>query len=298
MLTPNLNPLVLCCFLILWMGGTFGSIAWMRWRRTTRWPFKESDRLLRSPGETLRRRIIEIDERFILEFGGAIFAILLSLPIGALVAQRLGLSGWQALAAIGVGPTCFIVASVWRTTRLWRERASYFLGWFGERLAAEHLRPLQLQGYRVFHDLPCEPGQSGFNIDHVVVGPTGVAIVETKTRRKGNAREGLKDHEAIFDGNQIIWPWGNDRRAIEQTINQAAWLESWIHDRTGLRVGVKRVIALPGWYVRESPSPVVRVVNPKILPDAVRGRGDIQLSAEHIDLIARQLDERCRDVRE
>ncbi len=47
-----------------------------------------------------------------------IFAILLSLPIGALVTQRLGLSGRQGMAAIFAGPTCLIIASVWMTTRL------------------------------------------------------------------------------------------------------------------------------------------------------------------------------------
>ena len=52
----------------------------------------------------------------------------------------------------------------------------------------------------------------------------------------------------------------------------------------------------PGWFVRESPSPNVRVVNPKILPDVIRGRGERLLDDQQIDLITRLLDERYRDV--
>jgi hypothetical protein len=121
-------------------------------------------------------------------------------------------------------------------------------------------------------------------------------VVETKTRRKGNAREGLKDHEAVFDGRQIIWPWGEERHGIEQTIAQADWLTKWIEANTGLKVQVKRVLTLPGWFVRESPSPIIRVVNPKILPDVIRGRGEVVLTLEQVDQIARQLDRICRDV--
>jgi hypothetical protein len=40
----------------------------------------------------------------------------------------------------------------------------------------------------------------------------------------------------------------------------------------------------------------VTVVNSISLPSAVRGNGTIILSPEQIDLIARQLDARCRDV--
>ncbi len=145
------------------------------------------------------------------------------------------------------------------------------MGWFGERLTAEHLRPLQQDGYRVFHDVPAEAGKHGFNLDHVVVGTTGVFVVETKTRRKGNARDGMKDHEVVFDGRQLVWPWGEDRHGVDQTIAQADWLRKWVEENTGLRVQVKRVLTLPGWFVRESPSQIIRVVNPKILPDVIRG---------------------------
>jgi hypothetical protein len=270
----------------------------MRWRRKTRWPFKETDKLLRDAGEGLRRRVIAIDESFLIEFFGTIIAALAAWAGLAWLSKFTGLSGWSAILPILSGLLLVAVVSAWRITRLWQERSNCFLGWFGERVTAENLRPLQLQGYQVFHDVPCASGKNGFNIDHVVVGPTGLAVVETKTRRKGNARRGHKDHEVTFDGKQLIWPWGEDRHGIQQTINEAEWLRKWVYDRTGLKLGVKRVLTLPGWFVRESPSSAIRVVNPKILPDVIRGRGEQVLSEIEIDLVVRLLDERCRDVAE
>lgn len=282
--------------LLSYLVAVFGSIAFLRWRRKTKWPFKESDRLLRSPGEGLKRRIIQLDEEFIFEIFGGLAAMFIVSLGSATLATALGLSSPRAFIVICAAILVVIIFSAWRVAKLWRERSNYFLGWFGERLTAEKLQPLQERGYRVFHDFPAEPGKNGFNIDHVVVGPTGVSIVEVKTRRKGNARPGRKDHEVIFDGTQLDWPWGSDRHGVQQAISEASWLAKWIFDRTGLKVTVKAVLTLPGWYVRESPSPSIRVVNPSYLPDVITGRGEVVLSAQNIDLIARQLDQRCRDV--
>ena len=123
-----------------------------------------------------------------------------------------------------------------------------------------------------------------------------MALIETKARRKGRARPGFKDHEVAFDGHQLVWPWGENRDGIDQAIYEADWLGKWIFGRTGLKLTVKPILTLPGWYVKEAPSPRLRVVNSKILADVVRGRGEVTLTPEKIDLIARQLDDQCRDV--
>lgn len=273
-------------------------IAFLRARRKTKWPFKESDKLLRGPGEGLRRRILQVDEAFGIEFAGSIITALVLWPVFGLLAKSAGFIGWKGCALVLGGLLAIATVSAWRITRLWKKRANYFLGWFGERLVAEKLRPLQLQGYRIFHDVPCEPGNKGFNIDHVVVGPTGVSVIEVKTRRKGAARSGFKDHEVFFDGMKLVWPWGEDRHDVQQTLNESDWLRKWITQRTGLKLAVKPILTLPGWYVHETPSPEIRVVNPDFLPGAVSGRGEISLQPKEIDLIARQLDLVCRDVDE
>jgi len=63
--------LVLYVALIAWV------ISFLRWRRKTRWPFKESEKLLRGPGESLRRQIVELDESLVFEIGGAVVSALL-----------------------------------------------------------------------------------------------------------------------------------------------------------------------------------------------------------------------------
>lgn len=285
-------------YVLTYIAALIGGISFVRWRRKTKWPFKESDKLLRGPGEGLRRKLSELDETLMREFIGSLFVALFCWPLFEFLARRVGLSGRGFWLGGLLGLVLVAGAGAWRCVRLWQKRSDYYLGWFGERLVAEKLRPLQLQGYRVFHDVPGEPGKNGFNIDHVVVGPTGVTVVEVKTRRKGDARPGLKDYEIIFDGSKLILPQSDDRHGIQQAINEADWLRKWIFECVGLKVGVKAVLTLPGWFVRESPSPALRVVNPDFLTSAISGRGEVTLETREIDLIARQLDLRCRDVEE
>ena len=140
-------------------------------------------------------------------------------------------------------------------------------------------------------------GRKKFNIDHVVVGKTGVAAIEVKTRRKKKGREGYKDHEVTYDGQRLIWPWGEDRCGFDQVVAQADWLREFIQKRTGLAVHPKPILALPGWWVTERVVGPFRVASRNVVPEIIRKwkHQDIERD-EEIDLISRQLDERCRDV--
>jgi hypothetical protein len=64
-------------------------------------------------------------------------------------------------------------------TVAWRHGAE------GERRTARLLAPLERRGYQVFHDLAV-PG-SAANVDHLVVGPTGVYVIDSK-RYRGRLR--------------------------------------------------------------------------------------------------------------
>lgn len=275
----------------------FGTLLWMRWRRKTRWPFKDTDKLLRSPGETLRRRLYEIDEQFVMELVGGIAGSAVAFGLAGSLARVLGpLSGSQIYWAACSAVILVQIFSVWRITRLWREYSDKFLGWYGERFAANYLRPLERRGYFVFHDVPFAGATGPYNIDHVTVGATGVAVIEVKTPRKGRARPGHKEHVVKFDGQQLIWPWGEDRRGIEQTANAARSLADWIQERTGLRITPRQILTFPSWYVEEQPGAPLRVVQTKFLESAVLGRGETILTPDQVDLIARQLELQCRDV--
>lgn len=255
-------------------------------------------KLLRGPGETLRRRIAEMDEDFPLTllFGSALALILpfCGLQIGILVFPDNPLVGLSVAAAVFLLSTAGLC---WLMIRHIRRRRNHLLGYLGERAVGEHLNMLAQAGFRVFHDVPAENKGKKFNIDHVVVGPTGLFSIETKTRRKGRARPGFKDHEVIFDGRQLVWPWGEDRHGLDQAKNEAEWLSKWIRQITGLDVQAEPVLALPGWFVNCEMRPAFKILNEQNVPKHIRDWSKPQtLTSEQADLIARQLEAKCRDV--
>lgn len=121
-------------------------------------------------------------------------------------------------------------------------------------------------------------------------------MVETKTRRKKKAREGYEEHVVTYDGRQLVWPWGEDSYGLAQVEAEVDWLRKWIERRTAIRVEVKPILAVPGWYVKERAVGAIRVANQKMIPSIVMKWRPQPLSPEQIDLISRQLDEICRDV--
>lgn len=158
------------------------------------------------------------------------------------------------------------------------------------------MEPLKAKGWHIFHDVPCLGAAGKFNLDHVAIGPGGVWVVETKTRKKGRHRAGFKEHEVFSDGECITWPWGEDKSALQQASHNARWLKEWLKKLTGKTFEVSAALTFPAFYVIEKKLGSVRVVNPKALPQVLMSRGNALLRADEIDLICRQLEEKCRDV--
>jgi hypothetical protein len=86
-------------------------------------------------------------------------------------------------------------------TLAWRRGAQ------GERRTARLLAPLERQGYQVFHDLAI-PG-SAANVDHPVVGPTGVFVIDSKRYR---------GHLHYSAGR--LW---HGRRPLDRTLDTLWW---------------------------------------------------------------------------
>jgi hypothetical protein len=201
---------------VIAFGVITGCIFWWSIRRKKDRP-PEKFKLLRGPGETQRRRVQKADENlFFYVFGGAFGPFLIAwsvLLLAVYLPKRLILFG-AAMAVV-----CFIASIIGATILLFRflhRRRNDLLGYLGERAVAEYLEPLRQNGFRIFHDVPCEGRKTNFNIDHVVVGPTGVAAIEVKTRRKKKGRPGFEEHVVTYDGQRLIWPWGEDRCGIDQ----------------------------------------------------------------------------------
>src|SRR3954453_15709937 len=66
-----------------------------------------------------------------------------------------------------------------KAEQLLRSAEAFERGAEGEESTARVLGVLSLEGWRVFHDVRW-PGRSQANIDHVVVGPGGVFVIDSK----------------------------------------------------------------------------------------------------------------------
>jgi hypothetical protein len=284
-------------YVLIFVAALVGVSWWDRRKHRTRKPFPEDLKLLRMPGEYLWRRVIETDES---EMQRWFCIMLVPMIVGAamlwIVANYFRASVIAGLVlAVIVFAFSLLLCVRWLQKRLQR-RANDYLGFFGERYVAEWLEPLKARGWFVFHDIPCIGATGKFNLDHVAVGPGGIWVVETKTRRKGRARPGLKQHEVVFDGLNVVWPWGEETASLRQALHNAAWLKDWLKNMTGKTFPVWPVLTLPGYLIKEEKLGPVRVVYTKGLEDVVISRGNDVLAKGDIDLVRRQLEAKCRDV--
>jgi hypothetical protein len=292
---PLWGSYIFDAYIIIFMVITGAIFWWWTSRKKDRPP--ERFKLLRGPGETQRRRVQRADENLFFYFFGGAVAPLVIVGLALFLAVCLP----KKLAVIGavIAVVLFILGTMWAIILLLQflnRRRDDLLGYLGERAVAEFLEPLRESGFRIFHDVPCERRKKNFNIDHVVVRPTGVAAIEVKTRRKKKSRPGFEEHVVTYDGQQLIWPWGEDRCGIDQVRAEADWLRDFIAKRTGLHIEPKPILAFLGCWVTERAAGAFRVSSHKLLPAIIRDWKPQPLTPEQIDLISRQLDERCRDV--
>jgi len=101
-------------------------------------------------------------------------AVVLAVAAGAaLLAAAAGLRSQALLAGLAAGVVGWRLRfRPSRDTRAWRDGAR------GERATARLLRRLTRDGFAVFHDVAI-PGTPA-NADHVVVGPAGVVLIDSK----------------------------------------------------------------------------------------------------------------------
>lgn len=155
----------------------------------------------------------------------------------------------------------------------------------------QELNQLLRLGCHVYHDFPAEK----FNIDHIVIGPAGVYAVETKGRAKPDKGRGAEDAKVIYDGKALRYPDWTETKPIAQAKRQAQWLANWLQSAVGQSVSVHPALALPGWFIDRQGRDMV-VFNPKNSGFLATPRGTRVLSAEMIQRVAHQVEQRCRTV--
>jgi len=249
--------------------------------------------LLRSPGESLRTALDGTGDDVLISM---VMLPTVPLLIYAMhVSQSYFLGEKESLVrtvlaiVFGLGIIIYFLSDILKKL----ERASKLRqGYEGEVAVAQELNQLMRLGAYVFHDVPAD----GFNIDHVIVSPNGVYAVETKSRMKPKRDRGSEDANVIFDGQRLQFPGWSETEPLEQASRQAKWLESWLSSAVGEKVGVKPVLALPGWYVERKGKSDVVIINGKNATATFSKLFHAALSEEMTKRIAHQLEQRCRDV--
>jgi Nuclease-related domain len=277
-------------FLLALGGAVLGLIHWKN--RKKRLPFTQ--KILRPPGESLRIRLVELDEKLndrLIQLFLSAYSPLMMAGLVALQGVRPGIGVWITIAVIAA------IASISSAYRLWKVlnlRRRIRLGFEGERHVGEALNQLMLVGYRVFHDfLITDKPRSIRNIDHIVIGPNGVFAVETKTRRKVKGENGAKV-TVVDDGLQ--YPWGLDQRDLAQAEEDSTWLAEWLSKMSHERVKVGSILVLPGWFIDRRSKPFVTVHSGSEVAANIPKLNGSATSESEIRRIAAIIEDRNRSI--
>lgn len=200
----------------------------------SRSPLKDTP--LRVPGQSLDEQVhTAISEGAAPVIAGAVFAVAI-----AMLKWLRWFYPFTNPFAMTLAAAPFVAWACWRVWRIRRTVTRLRLGRDGERAVAQVLDELRALGYRVFHDVV----RPSFNIDHLLVGPKGVFVIETKTHSKlvgRNARVQYDGREVTIDG---VKP---DRDPVRQAEASARWLAELLKQLLGRQCFVRPVVLYPGW---------------------------------------------------
>lgn len=146
--------------------------------------------------------------------------------------------------------------------------------------------------YRVFHDIFFDD----FNVDHIVIGPNGVFVIETKGRSKP-ITNGDKQFKVRVEKDALHFPKHTEHKPITQTRNNVKAVRNWLSSATGFDVPVGGVLVIPGWFIEQKQ----RLTAPYIMNSAQLSSQFSYLRAGSLDMgqikaIAHQVSQRVQDV--
>jgi hypothetical protein len=257
------------------------------------------EKLLRPPGHSLQLRLEDQYYHCLMSYVAACAFWTLAVLLLSLVWKITPASLLHPSVAGVLGLFLVLVCSgtwaILRVTRGLNEAENIRLGLRGEQAVGEVLNELGNAGFRAFHDLPAG---KDWNVDHVAVGPPGVFVLETKTRRKPrrSRRSNRAAYRVTVDGNVLRFPDWDDRDSFQQAAANARWVANYLSQKTGEKVRAEAIVVLPGWYVEYTGrAPAVKAMNPKYLAGYLRDQPPT-LSPAQQRRIAAALEDLCRTL--
>lgn len=158
------------------------------------------------------------------------------------------LEWWRYVMDIKPSPWIFTASAVLfsgyaaiKMKRIRQRTRQLRLGRDGERAVAQYLEWFRTLNFFVFHDVP----NGDANIDHVLIGPSGVFTIETKTLSKpqrGQCRITVENGVIRANGQTL------DRDPMVQAKAQADWLRHFLAE-SQFKTVVQPVVVFPGWFV-------------------------------------------------
>ena len=255
-------------------------------------PFTQD--FLRAPGQSSGEKIEYLNGKI-----GRHFALLIALPLllssfylAHLYIYKTEFNPMliQIVMLAGAGLSAYFLV---KTLKLAKERRMARQGYEGKIAVGRELDRLVLEGNHVYHDFPAEDS----NIDHIVVGRSGIFAVATGARSKPAATNRTDDATVEYNGKILMFPNGDDYKTVAQAERQASWISEWISKAIGEQVAARAIVALPGWFVKRTSAEGISVVNPQQFPSLFKHINPRYLTDEMISDIVHQLDRKYREVK-
>jgi hypothetical protein len=144
-----------------------------------------------------------------------------------------------------------LVLLSWNTRKLFKLKKRIHnlkKGMLGVRLVEEQLNDIRKAGFDVFHDLVLTDEHGTENIDHVIVGPSGVFTLETKNwTSKGVPQDDL----ITYDGEKLkIGNYVQDIKVLKQPRRQAGKLQALLQPEMKDRLWVVPILCFRDRTIR------------------------------------------------
>ena len=208
-------------------------------------PMKSNDKVSplkrptqRLPGESIKDQMKVVRDKFFSEA---------AMPAGLFTAVA-GLEWIRHYSASPPNPwlitSMAVIALIWAGLQFIRTRQKLErleLGRQGEIAVAQALSLLKSDGYELLNDLV----GNDWNIDHVLIGPSGVYTIETKMLMK--PRRGLPIIQHM--NNRLLLGKLDLSGHLIQAKAQSNTIRQLFEDHVGGHYSVQPVVVFPGWYI-------------------------------------------------